>query len=98
MPEDTRIEATTTPAADEKTFADYILILPLSNILPIYVYLSSALKGKELAEAARKLGYDRRVSAEKMPFNSHGQPAFFNGKYYITPDVDGHNTSYGWKK
>jgi len=39
LPEDTRIEATTTPAPDEKTFADYILILPLSNIPPIYIYL-----------------------------------------------------------
>ncbi|WP_241430741.1 colicin E3/pyocin S6 family cytotoxin [Tatumella saanichensis] len=41
LPEDTRIEATTTPAPDEKTFADYILILPLSNILPIYIYLNA---------------------------------------------------------
>jgi hypothetical protein len=34
----------------------------------------------------------------KAPFNSHGQSAFFNGKDYITPDVDGHNVSEGWKK
>lgn len=40
LPEDTRIEATTTPAPEEKSFADYILILPLPNIPPIYVYLS----------------------------------------------------------
>jgi len=98
LPENTSIEATTTPAPEEKNFADYILILPLSNIPPIYIYLSSVLKGKEAAEAARKLGYDRRISADKVPFNSHGQPAFFNGKDYITPDVDGHNLSYGWKK
>ncbi|PSH19659.1 hypothetical protein B7R74_12855 [Yersinia pseudotuberculosis] len=49
-------------------------------------------------EAARRLGYDRRVSPDKVPFNSHGQPAFFNEKDYITPDVDGHNVSNGWKK
>ena len=98
LPEDTGIEATTSPVPEEKGFADYILILPLPNIPPIYVYLSSVLKGKEAAEAARKLGYDRRISADKVPFNSHGQPAFFNGKDYITPDVDGHNVSYGWKK
>lgn len=98
LPENTSIEATTTPAPEEKNFADYILILPLPNIPPIYIYLSSVLKGKEVAEAARKLGYDRRISADKVPFNSHGQPAFFNGKDYITPDVDGHNVSYGWKK
>ncbi|MDF7681084.1 S-type pyocin domain-containing protein [Enterobacteriaceae bacterium ESL0689] len=39
LPEDTRIEATTTPTPEEKHFADYILILPVSNIPPIYVYL-----------------------------------------------------------
>ncbi|MDH2066316.1 colicin E3/pyocin S6 family cytotoxin [Pantoea sp. GD03673] len=45
LPEDTRIEATTTPAAEEKTFADYILILPISDIPPIYVYLSQGRSG-----------------------------------------------------
>ncbi|MBS0891882.1 S-type pyocin domain-containing protein [Tatumella sp. JGM94] len=39
LPENTRIEATTTPAPEEKSFADYILILPVSDIPPIYVYL-----------------------------------------------------------
>ncbi|WP_195918320.1 S-type pyocin domain-containing protein [Erwinia sorbitola] len=39
LPEDTRIEATTTPAPEEKSFADYILILPIPDIPPIYVYL-----------------------------------------------------------
>ena len=98
LPEDTSIEATTSPAPEEKTFADYILVLPISDIPPIYVYLNSVLKGKDAEEAAKKLGYDRRVAPNKAPFNSHGQPAFFNGKDYITPDVDGHNVSEGWKK
>lgn len=40
LPENTRIEATTTPAPEEKKFSDYILILPLPDIPPIYVYLS----------------------------------------------------------
>jgi pyocin large subunit-like protein len=40
LPEDTRITTTTTPAPDEKSFADYILILPVSDIPPIYIYLS----------------------------------------------------------
>ncbi|WP_422047453.1 S-type pyocin domain-containing protein [Rosenbergiella nectarea] len=40
LPEDSSIEATTSPAPEEKSFADYILILPLSDIPPIYVYLS----------------------------------------------------------
>ncbi|MBT0731680.1 S-type pyocin domain-containing protein [Rosenbergiella nectarea] len=39
LPEDSGIEATTSPAPEEKSFADYILILPLSDIPPIYVYL-----------------------------------------------------------
>jgi len=29
LPEDSSIDATTTPAPEEKSFADYILILPL---------------------------------------------------------------------
>ncbi|MBK4717051.1 S-type pyocin domain-containing protein [Tenebrionibacter intestinalis] len=98
LAEDTSIEATTTPAPEEKKFADYILILPLPNIPPIHVYLHSVLKGNVAEEAAKKLGYNRRVAPNKAPFNSHGQPAFFNGKDYITPDVDGHNVSEGWKK
>ncbi|MGV3345560.1 S-type pyocin domain-containing protein [Enterobacteriaceae bacterium LUAb1] len=40
LPENTRIEATTSPAPEEKNFADYILILPISDIPPIYIYLS----------------------------------------------------------
>ncbi|MDN0128018.1 hemagglutinin repeat-containing protein [Yersinia massiliensis] len=56
-----------------------------------------ALKGKEAQEAAKNLGYDRRVPPQKAPFNSHGQPVFYNGKDYITPDVDSHNVTNGWK-
>ncbi|WP_152473171.1 colicin E3/pyocin S6 family cytotoxin [Tatumella saanichensis] len=41
LPEDTRIEATTRPAADEKIFSDYILILPISDIPPIYSYINA---------------------------------------------------------
>ncbi|CAE13644.1 hypothetical protein GPY51_23970 [Photorhabdus laumondii subsp. laumondii] len=56
-----------------------------------------ALKGKEAQEAAGKLGFDRRIAPPKAPFNSHGQPVFFDGKTYITPDVDSHNVTNGWK-
>jgi len=56
-----------------------------------------ALKGKEAQEAAGNLGFDRRIPAPKAPFNSHGQPVFFDGKTYITPDVDSHNVTNGWK-
>ncbi|WEO94960.1 RHS repeat-associated core domain-containing protein [Streptomyces sp. FXJ1.172] len=49
------------------------------------------------ADRAAELGYNRRISPQKAPFDSHGQDVFFNGKNYITPDVDGHNVSDGWK-
>ncbi|WP_162556187.1 hemagglutinin repeat-containing protein [Pseudomonas sp. 31-12] len=54
-------------------------------------------RGAGFKEAAAELGYDRRIPPQKAPFDSHGQPVFFNGKEYITPDVDGHNVTGGWK-
>jgi hypothetical protein len=42
LSENTSIESTTSPAPEEKGFADYILILPLPDIPPIYIYLSKA--------------------------------------------------------
>ena len=58
----------------------------------------SPLKGKEATEAAKKLGFTRRIPSQKAGFNSHGQPVFFNPKTntYITPDIDGHNGGV-WK-
>lgn len=40
LPESTGITTTTSPTPEEKSFADYILILPMPNIPPIYIYLS----------------------------------------------------------
>ncbi|HHL8907710.1 TPA: S-type pyocin domain-containing protein, partial [Escherichia coli] len=40
LPDDTGLHATTSPAPEEKDFADYILILPFPDIPPIYIYLS----------------------------------------------------------
>ncbi|KIH83072.1 putative large exoprotein involved in heme utilization or adhesion of ShlA/HecA/FhaA family [Pseudomonas batumici] len=54
-------------------------------------------RGTLLKEAAGNLGYDRRIPPQKAPFDSHGQPVFSNGKEFITPDIDGHNVSDGWK-
>ncbi len=47
---------------------------------------------KEAAEAASKLGYTVRKGPDKLPFDSHGQPAYYNPKTktYITQDVDSH--------
>lgn len=56
-----------------------------------------ALKGKEAQKAANDLGFGDKIPAQKVPFNSHGQPAFYNGKVYITPDIDSHNVTNGWK-
>ncbi|MFZ4217857.1 S-type pyocin domain-containing protein [Enterobacter ludwigii] len=39
LPDNTSITTTTSPAPEEKTFADYILILPMDDIPPIYVYI-----------------------------------------------------------
>jgi hypothetical protein len=55
------------------------------------------LYGPTTRDRAAALGYTARVSAQKAPFDSHGQEAFTNGKNYITPDVDGHNVTNGWK-
>ena len=40
LPDNTGITATTSPAPEEKSFADYILILPFPDLPPIYIYLS----------------------------------------------------------
>ncbi|MEY8773410.1 VENN motif pre-toxin domain-containing protein, partial [Erwinia sp. ACCC 02193] len=56
-----------------------------------------ALRGKEAQETASNLGFERKIIAPKAPFNSLGQPVFFDGKTYITPDVDSHNVTNGWK-
>ncbi|MBE3208284.1 S-type pyocin domain-containing protein, partial [Enterobacter cloacae complex sp. P32C] len=40
LPDYTGITATTSPAPEEKSFADYILILPFPDLPPIYIYLS----------------------------------------------------------
>ncbi|MEP9005647.1 S-type pyocin domain-containing protein [Enterobacter bugandensis] len=39
LPDNTGITATTSPAPEEKSFADYILILPFPDLPPIYIYL-----------------------------------------------------------
>jgi Novel toxin 21 len=48
-------------------------------------------------DQAAFLGYTKRIPAQKVSFDSHGQDAFTNGKTYITPDIDGHNVTSGWK-
>ncbi len=52
---------------------------------------------QEIADQAKELGYDRRIPPQRAPFNSHGQPVYTDGTNYLTPDVDGHNVTDGWK-
>jgi filamentous hemagglutinin len=52
------------------------------------------LANREASELAEYLGYTRR--AKDTPFNTHGRPAFTNGRNYITPDIDSHNGGV-WK-
>ncbi|MCW4820628.1 S-type pyocin domain-containing protein [Enterobacter chengduensis] len=40
LPDNTGRTATTSPMPEEKSFADYILILPFPDLPPIYIYLS----------------------------------------------------------
>lgn len=57
----------------------------------------SAYGGVDSQALAAELGYGARIPPQKAPFNSHGQPVFSNGRGYISPDVDGHNVTNGWK-
>ncbi len=41
LPSDTSIRSTSNPEPEEKNFADYILILPVADIPPIYIYIST---------------------------------------------------------
>lgn len=54
-------------------------------------------RAKDTIEEANRLGYKNRIPPQKAPFNSHGQPVYWNGKNYITPDIDGYNVTNGWK-
>ncbi|MFD7939027.1 RHS repeat-associated core domain-containing protein [Streptomyces sp. NPDC059755] len=49
------------------------------------------------ADRAAQLGYHTVIKANRVEFDTHKQDAYFNGKNYISPDVDGHNVTNGWK-
>jgi RHS repeat-associated protein len=50
----------------------------------------------EVRIKAQTLGYTKTIPANKVPFDSHGQPAYQKGSRYITPDVDAHKGGV-WK-
>ena len=51
---------------------------------------------KEAESSVKDLGFDKKIPAQKAPFNSHGKPVFQKGNKFITPDADGHNGGV-WK-
>ncbi|WP_244370537.1 S-type pyocin domain-containing protein [Rahnella sp. ChDrAdgB13] len=70
LPESTGITTTTSPAPEEKSFADYILILPMPNIPPIYIYLSKApveFLEVELYSDFKRRSREGKYEADHMP-------------------------------
>jgi hypothetical protein len=59
---------------------------------------SNPLRGNDATEAAKKLGYTKRIPPQKAPFDSHGQAVYYNPKTksYISVDIDQHRGP-GWK-
>ncbi|MEQ9325071.1 MAG: RHS repeat-associated core domain-containing protein, partial [Polyangiaceae bacterium] len=43
-----------------------------------------------VADSAQALGFGRRIPPQRAPFDSHGQAVFFDGRRYISRDVDSH--------
>ena len=56
---------------------------------------NSSFDGADIAEQARRLGYDR--IAKDPPFDSHGKKVFTNGRDFISPDRDEHKGGV-WKR
>ncbi|PLR51528.1 S-type pyocin domain-containing protein [Chimaeribacter arupi] len=70
LPDSTGIKATTSPAPEEKSFADYILILPVADIPPIYIYLSKppvAFLDVELYSDFKRRSRQGKYEADHMP-------------------------------
>lgn len=87
LPVNTGITATTSPAQEEKRFADYILILPFPDLPPIYIYLSKP--PVEFLEVELYSDFKRRsrqgmYEADHMPSRAAVE-AYLTALY---PDVD----------
>lgn len=70
LPESAGITTTTSPAPEEKNFADYILILPMPNIPPIYIYLSKPpveFLEVELYSDFKRRSREGKYEADHMP-------------------------------
>ena len=63
-----------------------------------YAKYLSDLRKTAVKNAAERHGYTVEFAPNKVPFDSHGQPAFYSSskRQYLTRDVDEH-TGAGWK-
>lgn len=83
LPDNTGITATTTPVPEEKSFADYILILPMPDLPPIYIYLSKPsveFLEVELYSDFRRRSRQGKYEADHMP-SAAAVRAYLKQKY-----------------
>ncbi|EFI5594749.1 TPA: S-type pyocin domain-containing protein, partial [Escherichia coli] len=87
LPDDTGLHATTSPAPEERDFADYILILPFPDIPPIYIYLSKPpveFLEVELYSDFKRRSRQGKYEADHMP-SAAAVRAYFKR---LHPDLD----------
>ncbi|ECE0486455.1 pyocin [Salmonella enterica subsp. enterica] len=88
LPDNTGITATTTPTPEEKHFADYILILPMPDIPPIYIYLSKPpvkFLEVELYSDFRRRSRQGKYEADHMPSRA-SVDAYLRANYPLLDD------------
>lgn len=85
LPDNSGITTTTTPAPEEKSFADYILILPVADIPPIYIYLSKP--PVELLEVELYSDFNRRSRQKK--YEADHMPSAAAVKAYLKANYPG---------
>lgn len=88
LPDNTRITATTSPGPEEKSFADYILILPFPDQSPIYIYLSKPpveFLEVELYSDFKRRSRQGKYEADHMPSRA-AVDAFLRANYPLLDD------------
>lgn len=90
LPDDTGLHATTSPAPEEKDFADYILILPFPDIPPIYIYLSKPpveFLEVELYSNFKRRSRQGKYEADHMPSRA-AVDAYLRANYPLLDDAE----------
>lgn len=90
LPDNSGMTATTTPAPEEKHFADYILILPMPDLPPIYIYLSKPVVEfleVELYSDFKRRSRQGKYEADHMP-SAAAVRAYFKRVYSDADDED----------